>query len=337
MPNARDIRRRIKSVKNIQQITKAMEMVAAARLRRAQEKAAACLPYVDKLQQTLESVAAHSGNRFHPLLRKRAGKKALYLIVSADKGLAGAYTSNLLREAVSHMKQSSSDVGMIVTGRKGRDYFRRRGYALVNSYVGSSERPRFGDAGRIGQEIFHAFATGEYDAVYVVYTRFYSPMNQKPMVKQVLPLAIEGVAIQAQAPSGAWHKLKGYFQEEDSQEKPVWAKSADADAEETVESVDADSDDTHATDEAPDDVYIVEPSPTDVLNRLLPRYMEAIVYEALLQSAASELGARMTAMGSATTNAQEIISELTLNYNKVRQSAITREISEIVGGVEALQ
>jgi len=339
MPNARDIRRRIKSVKNIQQITKAMEMVAAARLRRAQEKAAACLPYVDKLQQTLESVAAHSGNRFHPLLRKRAGKKALYLIVSADKGLAGAYTSNLLREAVSHMKQSS-DVGMIVTGRKGRDYFRRRGYALVNSYVGNSERPRFSDAGRIGQEIFHAFATGEYDAVYVVYTHFYSPMNQKPMVKQVLPLAIEGVAIQAQAPSGAWHKLKGYFQEEDSQEKPVWATSAteaDAEAEETDESVDADSDDTQAADEAPDDVYIVEPSPTDVLNRLLPRYMEAVVYEALLQSAASELGARMTAMGSATTNAQDIISELTLNYNKVRQSAITREISEIVGGVEALQ
>ena len=338
MPNARDIRRRIKSVKNIQQITKAMEMVAAARLRRAQEKATACLPYVDKLQQTLESVAAHSGNRFHPLLRKRANGKALYLIVSADKGLAGAYTSNLLREAVSHMKQSA-DVGMIVTGRKGRDYFRRRGYSLVNSYVGSSERPRFSDAGKIGQEIFHAFATGEYDAVYVVYTHFYSPMNQKPMVKQVLPLAIEGVAIQAQAPSGAWHKLKGYFTEEDSQEKPVWATSAteDDDAAETEDVNDEDSEVEEASDETPEDTYIVEPSPTDVLNRLLPRYMEAVVYEALLQSAASELGARMTAMGSATTNAQDIISELTLNYNKVRQSAITREISEIVGGVEALQ
>ena len=338
MPNARDIRRRIKSVKNIQQITKAMEMVAAARLRRAQEKATACLPYVDKLQQTLESVAAHSGNRFHPLLRKRANGKALYLIVSADKGLAGAYTSNLLREAVSHMKQSA-DVGMIVTGRKGRDYFRRRGYALVNSYVGNSERPRFSDAGRIGQEIFHAFASGEYDAVYVVYTHFYSPMNQKPMVKQVLPLAIEGVAIQAQAPSGAWHKLKGYFQEEDSQEKPSWAAAAteDDDAAETEDVNDEDSEVEEASDETPEDTYIVEPSPTDVLNRLLPRYMEAVVYEALLQSAASELGARMTAMGSATTNAQDIISELTLNYNKVRQSAITREISEIVGGVEALQ
>ena len=338
MPNARDIRRRIKSVKNIQQITKAMEMVAAARLRRAQEKATACLPYVDKLQQTLESVAAHSGNRFHPLLRKRANGKALYLIVSADKGLAGAYTSNLLREAVSHMKQSA-DVGMIVTGRKGRDYFRRRGYSLVNSYVGSSERPRFSDAGKIGQEIFHAFASGEYDAVYVVYTHFYSPMNQKPMVKQVLPLAIEGVAIQAQAPSGAWHKLKGYFQEEDSQEKPSWAAAAteDDDAAETEDVNDEDSEVEEASDETPEDTYIVEPSPTDVLNRLLPRYMEAVVYEALLQSAASELGARMTAMGSATTNAQDIISELTLNYNKVRQSAITREISEIVGGVEALQ
>ena len=338
MPNARDIRRRIKSVKNIQQITKAMEMVAAARLRRAQEKAAACLPYVDKLQQTLESVAAHSGNRFHPLLRKRSGTKSLYLIVSADKGLAGAYTSNLLREAISHM-QNSPDAGMIVTGRKGRDYFRRRGYALINSYVGGSERPRFSDAGLIAREIFQAYASGEYNAVYVAYTRFYSPMNQKPTVKRLLPLAIEGVAIRAQAPTGTWHNLKNYFQEDESQEQPEWAAAMHKDgaADEAEEAAEADSDEMENADETPDDVYIVEPSPTDVLNRLLPRYVEAVVYEALLQSAASELGARMTAMGSATTNAQDIISELTLNYNKVRQSAITREISEIVGGVEALQ
>lgn len=314
-------------------------MVAAARLRRAQEKAVACLPYVDKLQQTLEAVAAHSGNRRHPLLGKRTGNKALYLIVSADKGLAGAYTSNLLREAISHMKQSAN-TGMIVTGRKGRDYFRRRGYALVNSYVGNSERPRFEDAGIISREIFNGYASGEYDAVYVVYTHFYSPMNQKPMVKRLLPLSVEGVAFQAQAAPSAWDKMKNYFQDEDSREKPAWetqTATEDDEAAEESEAVEAESDADESADETPDDTYIVEPSPTDVLNRLLPRYMEAVVYEALLQSAASELGARMTAMGSATTNAQEIISELTLNYNKVRQSAITREISEIVGGVEALQ
>lgn len=328
MPNARDIRRRIKSVKNIQQITKAMEMVAAARLRRAQEKAVACLPYVNKLEAILESVAAHSTNRSHPLLRKRSTNKALYLIVSADKGLAGAYTSNLLREALAHMKTTGS-TGMIVTGRKGRDYFRRRGYSLVNSYVGGSERPRFDDAGLISREIIQAYASGEFDEVYVAYTHFYSPMNQKPTVKRLLPLAIEGVAFQAKAPDGVLDKMKAYFQEDDP-------ATDTEEAEENVEQ-EAESEVETASDETPDDLYIVEPSPTDVLNLLLPRYMEAVVFEAMLQSAASELGARMTAMGSATTNAQEIISELTLNYNKVRQSAITREISEIVGGVEALQ
>ena len=328
MPNARDIRRRIKSVKNIQQITKAMEMVAAARLRRAQEKAVACLPYVNKLEAMLESVAAHSANRSHPLLRKRSAQKALYLIVSADKGLAGAYTSNLLREALAHMNTTGS-AGMIVTGRKGRDYFRRRGYSLVNSYVGSSERPRFDDAGLISREIIQAYAKGEFDEVYVAYTHFYSPMNQKPTVKRLLPLAIEGVAFQAKPPAGALDKMKAYFQDD--------AVASESEEVEESEMVDGDSELDSSSDETPDDLYIVEPSPTDVLNLLLPRYMEAVVFEALLQSAASELGARMTAMGSATTNAQEIISELTLNYNKVRQSAITREISEIVGGVEALQ
>lgn len=305
-----------------------MEMVAAARLRRAQEKAVTCLPYVNKLEEMLESVAAHSKNRSHPLLRKRAASKALYLIVSADKGLAGAYTSNLLREALAHMKTAES-TGMIVTGRKGRDYFRRRGYSLVNSYVGNSERPRFDDAGVISREIVQAYANGEFGEVYVVYTHFYSPMNQKPTVKRLLPLAIEGVAFQAKAPSGVLDKMKAYLSDAES-------TSEEEESDEAVE-METDSAPETSSDEAPDDLYIVEPSPTEVLDLLLPRYMEAIVYEALLQSAASELGARMTAMGSATTNAQEIISELTLNYNKVRQSAITREISEIVGGVEALQ
>ncbi len=303
-------------------------MVAAARLRRAQEKAVACLPYVNKLEAILESVAAHSKNRSHPLLRKRSASKSLYLIVSADKGLAGAYTSNLLREALSHMRTAES-YGMIVTGRKGRDYFRRRGYSLVNSYVGGSERPRFDDAGVISREIIQAYASGDFGEVYVVYTHFYSPMNQKPTVKRLLPLAIDGVAFQAKAPDGVLDKMKAYLSYDES--------ASEAEEAEETDEMEMDAEPETSPDETPDDLYIVEPSPTEVLNLLLPRYMEAVVFEAMLQSAASELGARMTAMGSATTNAQEIISELTLNYNKVRQSAITREISEIVGGVEALQ
>lgn len=292
MPSARDIRHRIKSVKNIQQITKAMEMVAAARLRRAQERAAACLPYVDKMREVLEAVAAHPANRKHPLLTKhKSNDRIIYLVTTADKGLAGAYTSNLLREAVAHMSATGYS-GLVTTGRKGRDYFRRRGYNLTDSVIGISERPKWEDAIKVASELIAGYTKGDYDQVYVVYTRFYSPMNQKPMTVKLLPLEIPGVV----------------FDDEDS-----------------VVDTDAVRD------------YIVEPSPAEVLEVLLPRYVEAAVYEALLQSAASELGARMTAMGAATTNAEDIISQLTLNYNKVRQAAITREISEIVGGVEALQ
>ena len=289
MPNARDIRRRIKSVKNIQQITKAMEMVAAARLRRAQEKAQACLPYVEKMREMLEAVAAHPANRRHALLARRGGDKILYVICTADKGLAGAYTSNLLREAVANMN-ATGYTGMIITGRKGRDYFRRRGYRIAGAYLGISERPKWLDAVAVARDVIAGYTAGEYDKVYLVYTHFYSPMNHKAKTKQLLPVEVPGV--------------------------------------------DFASDDV---DTAASSDYIIEPSPAKVLNRLMPRYLESAVYEALLQSAASELGARMTAMGAATTNAEEIISQLTLNYNKVRQAAITREITEIVGGVEALQ
>lgn len=309
MPNARDIRRRIKSVKNIQQITKAMEMVAAARLRRAQERAVACRPYVEKIRDVLKDVAIHSQNRNHPLLRQRGEDKILYLVVSADKGLAGAYTSNLLREAVSHIS-ASGPATLVVSGRKGRDYFKRRNYSIAKDFIGISERPRFDDAAQIAQVLFEGYAKGEYNQVYVVYTHFYSPMNQKPLTTKLLPVDIEGVTFGTAEDD----------EKDDDEEDGLFAELGYGDE-------NGDSYDT----------YIVEPSPEDVLNRIMPRYLEAVVYEALLQSAASELGARMTAMGSATTNAQDIISELTLNYNKVRQSAITREISEIVGGVEALQ
>ena len=192
MPNARDIRHRIKSVKNIQQITKAMKMVAAARLRRAQDKAAACQPYVAKMQGVLEAVAAHPANRKHPLLAQHSSDKILYVIVTADKGLAGAYSSNLIREALAHISVTGY-VGMIVTGRKGRDYFRRRDYTLVNSYIGISERPKWDDAVNIAHEVAKGYAAGHYDQVYLVYTQFYSPMNQKATTKKLLPVEVPGV------------------------------------------------------------------------------------------------------------------------------------------------
>jgi F-type H+-transporting ATPase subunit gamma len=286
MPNARDIKRRIKSVKNIQQITKAMEMVAAARLRRVQERAKACNAYAEKFREVLENVAANPKNRTNPLLVDRGEEKILYFVVGADKGLAGAYSSNLLREAVARIS-ATGYAKIVVTGRKVRDFLVRRGYTVDKSYIGISDKPFFDDAVQIAQYLTAAYTSGEVNQIYVIYTHFYSPMNHHPMMQMMMPLDLPGVKL---------------------------------------------GDD--AVEASP---YIVEPSPQEVLERILPRYMETMVYLSLLQAGASELGARMTAMGSATTNAQDIISQLVLNYNKVRQAAITREISEIVGGVEALQ
>ncbi len=284
MASARDIRRRIKSVKNIEQITKAMKMVAAARLRRAQEKAAASKPYTEKMREVLANVAASCrGEAAHPLLAVREVKRTAYLVLSADKGLAGAYSSNLIKEVLMRMKdREQSDCDLIVVGRKARDYFRRRDYALAAEYTGFSEKPSYHHAIALAKEVAQGFAAGKYDEVYLSYTQFFSPITQKPETVKLLPL------------------------------------EQDANSAEQRE-------------------YFYEPSGPEVLSELLPKYLESVIFGCLLQSAASELGARMTAMGSATDNAEELIAKLVLNYNKVRQATITREISEIVGGAEALK
>lgn len=283
MPSARDIRRRIKSVKNIQQITKAMKMVAAARLRRAQERASASRPYTEKIQEVLASVTASVRDAEHPLLAVREVNKTGYLVIGADKGLAGAYTSNLMKEAVAQVR-GKDNVELITVGRKPRDYFRRRNYNVVGEYSGFSEKPEYHHAVELAADIANRFSAGEFDEVQLVYTRFISPINQKPTTLKLLPVASSEVAA----------------------------------AENQGE-------------------YIFEPSAAEVLNQLLPKYLETVIYGALLQAAASELGSRMTAMGSATDNAQDLIAKLVLNYNKVRQATITRELSEIVGGAEALK
>ena len=284
MASARDIRRRIKSVKNIQQITKAMKMVAAARLRRAQERAISSRPYTDKIREILASVVGSTQDAAHPLLAVREVQRTGYLILGADKGLAGAYTSNLIREALPHV-QGKDSAHLLTVGRKVRDYFKRRSYNIDQQYTGFSEKPTYEHAVNMAKDIANAYAAGEYDEVYLVYTRFFSPINQKPTVIRLLP-----VDTTASQPDG---------------------------------------------EQARD--YIFEPSAEEVLSLLLPKYLETVIYGALLQAAASELGSRMTAMASATDNAQELISKLVLGYNKVRQANITREISEIVGGAEALK
>ena len=284
MPNAQDIRRRIKTVRNIEQITKAMKMVAAARLRRAQERANASRPFTEKIRQVTLDVAQGARDAAHPLLAVRDITRSGYLILSSDKGLAGAYFSNLIKEALPHM-EGKENIGLITVGRKARDYFRRRGYTVDKEFSGFSEKPAYGNAVEIAGFLTDGFIDGRYDEIYLVYTLFHSPLVQKPATIRLLPLEPEASTGEGTA-------------------------SRD---------------------------YIFEPSAAEVLGKLLPKYRETVVYGALLQSAASELGARMTAMESATDNAEDLISKLTLNYNKVRQATITREITEIVGGAEALK
>ena len=284
MASTQDIRRRIKSVRSIEQITKAMKMVAAARLRKAQERAYASQPFTEKILEVLGTVANSRLDVTHPLLAKREIKKTAYLILSADKGLAGAYSSNLMKEALAAMEgKPKEEIAIIAVGRKAKEYFSRRSYQIEREYLGFSERPTYEHATRIAAEVSADFTAGLYDEVYLVYTYFHSPINQNPTHLKLLP---------AQAPQAA--------------------------------------------EEAARD-FIFEPSAESVLTVLLPRYLETVIYGGLMQAAASELGSRMTAMGSATDNAEELIHKLVLNYNKVRQATITREISEIVGGAEALK
>ena len=286
MSSTSDIRRRIKSVKSIQQITKAMKMVAAARLRKAQDKALASKPYTDKIIEMLTSVAQGAGEVSHPLLSVREVKKVGYLVLTSDKGLAGAYSSNVIKEALPFV-QGRKNVSICALGRKGRDYFKRRDYVIDREYIGISERPTYQDAVQVARDMARDYLTAKYDEIHIVYTRFYSPGHFRPEALKLLPLDTPGQEGTAAGPAA----------------QPI----------------------------------IFEPSASIVLEALLPKYLETVIYGALTQAAASELGSRMLAMSSATDNAQELITSLILNYNKVRQANITREISEIVGGAEALK
>lgn len=287
MSSTSDIRRRIKSVKSIQQITKAMKMVAAARLRKAQDKALASKPYTDKIMEILGNVAQGLENFSHPLLAVREVKKVGYLVLTSDKGLAGAYSSNVIKESLPFVKGNDS-VSISTVGRKGRDYFKRRGYVIDHEYIGISERPTYQDAAQVARDMANDYISAKYDEIHIVYTRFYSPGHFMPEALKLLPL-------------------------------------------------DSPKTQADAMPEIVSQPIIFEPSATIVLEAMLPLYLETVIYGALTQSAASELGSRMLAMSSATDNAQELISTLILNYNKLRQANITREISEIVGGAEALK
>jgi F-type H+-transporting ATPase subunit gamma len=286
MPSLIDIRRRIRSVKNTQQITKAMKMVAAARLRKAQDRILAARPYAGLLEQMLANVAAAAGSDDRaatlPLLARRPEKRIQIVLLTADRGLAGAFNSNLIRATQKFVADRvEAAFCMECVGRKGRDFFRRREFNLTGEHIGVFNKALASDAKTIGEAVSRRYANAEVDAVYLVYNEFKNVVSQKITVKQILPVTL-----------------------------PENAQPID---------------------------YIYEEPPVQLLNDLLPKYVENAIYTAILESATSEHAARMTAMDSATSNASEVIDKLTLYMNRVRQASITKEIIEVVSGAAALE
>jgi len=282
MPSLKALRKRIATVRSTQQITKAMKMVAAARLRRAQEAAEHARPYATQITEMFTTVAAGIEPAAHPLLARREERRIDLLVLTSDRGLCGGYNSNLLRFAEGFARQHSGVAAVTVVGRKGLDYYRRRGATIVAHRIGILTTPAPALATDLAKELAARFVAEETDAVYLLYNRFRSAISQVPSAVPLLPVA-------------------------------------------------------PPTDDKPPVDYIFEPPRPDLLARLLPRYIEAIITQAVLEAIASEHGARMTAMGNATTNASDMINQLTLSMNRARQATITRELMEIVSGAEALK
>jgi F-type H+-transporting ATPase subunit gamma len=289
MPSLIDIRRRIRAVKSTQQITKAMKMVAASKLRRSQERIFNARPYARQMRRVLSGLAARVDPSAHPLLDQRnleaPGSKAMVVIVSADKGLCGSFNTNIIKAASTLIVASSRPVMLGLVGRKGRDFFRRRGFEIAFEQVGLFQTLKYADAQEIGRAAVEAFTSRRVDSVQLVYNEFKSVIQQRVVVERLLPIEREAVV---------------------------------------------DAADQNQID------YLYEPAPQQIFDQLLPRYIETQVYRALLESNAAFFAAQMTAMDTATKNATEMIGQLTLYMNKVRQAAITREIIEVVSGAGAL-
>ena len=287
MANLRDIRKRIGSVKDTQKITRAMKMVAAAKLRKAQDNITKLRPYAIKTAEVLGTVAARVGEDEHPLLQRRDPEKIFILVLTSDKGLCGSFNTNINRKGHNFYDEhgeKGGDVQLAVVGKKGLSYFKHRQVPVSFEFKDVFENLDFDTAGEIARTIMGAYEKGDLDAAYLCYNEFKSAMRQTVVVEPLLPIVPREIPDE-------------------------WVGSD----------------------------LIFEPDQTNLLDRLLPMYVEIEVYRALLESVASEHGARMTAMENATNNAADMISSLTLKYNKARQAAITRELMNIVGGTEALK
>jgi F-type H+-transporting ATPase subunit gamma len=293
MPSLLDIRRRVRAVKSTQQITKAMKMVAASRLRRAQERIQHARPFAVQMRRVLNSLAARVDPSVHPLLDDRAvpkaGGRALLLVVTADRGLCGSFNTNVIKASGNFITESAGrQVALGLIGRRGRDFFARRGFEVRYEQVNLFAHLKYENAQEIAAAAIAAFTNGEVDSVYLAFNEFRSVMVQQVAVEQVLPI-------------------------------PRTAFSVDA-AERTAVQTE----------------YLYEPQPEELFKHLLPSYVEVQIFRALLESNAAFYAAQMTAMDAATRNSGEMIEQLTLYMNKVRQAAITREIIEVVSGAQAL-
>jgi F-type H+-transporting ATPase subunit gamma len=288
MPSLIDLRRRVRAVKNTQQITKAMKMVAASKLRRAQERMSNARPFANQMQRVLASLATRVDPSIHPLLtvrEKRPDSRTLLIVVSADKGLCGSFNTNIIKSAGAFIAESDQPCSLGLVGRKGRDFLGRRGFNVLFEQTGIFQKLRFEDAQAIAESAIDAFVGGQVDRVVLLFNEFKSVISQRVVIDQLLPIARREVETREAAPA-----------------------------------VD----------------YIYEPSAQEIFNQLLPRYVEVQIYRALLESNAAFFAAQMTAMDTATKNSGEMIANLTLYMNKVRQAAITREIIEVVSGAQAL-
>jgi F-type H+-transporting ATPase subunit gamma len=343
MASILDIKRRIRSVRNTRQITKAMQMVSAAKLRRAQERALAARPYAQMLNNVLKSLVSRAevydpvtGEALNPLLVRREEKNILILVVAGEKGLAGAFNSNIMKAAMRFiLAQQGKNVDIVAIGRKSRDFFRRRyQYAengvrggeiqMAGEHVGILNRVRPDNAREVGLEVVRRYTAAEIDSVYLVYNEFKSVIAQRLVVEEVLPIGELGAAIT---------RTLEQMSPEERQRALEAARVSGASIRE-ADTTDIDKR-AAAFGTAPVD-YIYEQDPTKLFNALMPRYLGMQIYRAMLESEAAEHAARMTAMDAATNNASDMIDNLTLAMNRVRQSKITKEIIEIVSGAAAL-
>jgi F-type H+-transporting ATPase subunit gamma len=305
MASQKEVKSRIASIKNINKITRAMEMVAAARLRRSEQRIADLRPYSEGMRKLTRIASEHAGGlpRVPVLAERENVQKVGIVLVTGDRGLAGAFNSNIIREgmrAAARVRDEGAEPTFSVVGRKGVSALTFRKQALVGEYVGFTDRPSFSDAREIGEELTARYVDEDVDRVELIYNRFVSPLTQHVWRQTLLPL----------------------------QQAEVVGEGAEEEEEATTEN---DSDEPQARSE-----WVFEPDAEELLSRLIPEYVTISVYRALLESAASELGARMTAMRNAAENAESIMDDLTLEMNRARQAEITQQILEVVGGAEAL-